>query len=111
MTTTPVVSIVDELLAELDAIHQDASFVSMEPDSQEYLGSLSERAATELRRLREEVQALRVDSSRLEWLDRQGHAYGFEDMHEGNRWLIDGPFTNLRTAIDTAMQSNTDAMP
>lgn len=42
------------------------------------------------------------DSARLDWLDQQGYAYGFEDMHEGNRWMIDGPFANLRKAIDAA---------
>lgn len=41
----------------------------------------------------------------LDWLDKQGCAYGFEDMHEGNRWMIEGPFNSLRDAIDAAMQA------
>ena len=34
---------------------------------------------------------------------QQGVAYGFEDMHEGNEWMVDGPFANLRKAIDAAI--------
>lgn len=41
------------------------------------------------------------DAARLDWLDQQcGGAYGFEDMHEGNRWEIMGAYANVRQAID-----------
>jgi hypothetical protein len=46
------------------------------------------------------IVELRRDADRLNKLDRIGYAYGFEDMHEGNRWMIDGPFSDIRAAID-----------
>jgi hypothetical protein len=49
------------------------------------------------------ASALRKDAERLDLLDQQGYAYGFQDMHEGNRWLIEGPFKSLRVAIDEAI--------
>jgi hypothetical protein len=49
------------------------------------------------------------DAERLDWLDSQGYAYGFQDMHEGNRWMIDGPFTNVRAAIDAALAAKQES--
>lgn len=49
------------------------------------------------------AEAAEKDAERLDWLDRQGIAYGFEDMHEGNSWIMDGPFNTLRSAIDAAI--------
>ena len=40
------------------------------------------------------------DTARLNWLDQQCEAYGFEDIHEGNRWAIYGAYADLRKAID-----------
>lgn len=51
----------------------------------------------------------RADTERLDWLDRQGVAYGFEDMHEGNRWCIDGAYATVRRAIDAAMLTSPDS--
>lgn len=51
-----------------------------------------------------EVEALRKDAERLTWFETQREAYGFEDVHEGNRWTIEGPFNTLRKAIDAAMR-------
>ena len=45
------------------------------------------------------------DAARLDFLDSIGAAYGFEDTHEGNRWMIDGPFNSLRAAIDAAIDA------
>lgn len=45
------------------------------------------------------------DSERLDWLDQQSEAYGFESEHHGNRWVLDGPFKSIRAAIDTAISS------
>ena len=45
------------------------------------------------------------DAARLDFLDSIGAAYGFEDTHEGNRWMIDGPFNSLRAAIDAAIDN------
>lgn len=56
-------------------------------------------------RLRAEVEALRADAERLDWLDGQREAYGFQDIHEGNRWLIEGPFSSLRKAVDAARKA------
>lgn len=43
------------------------------------------------------------DAARLDWLNQQGVAYGFEDLHEGTCWTMEGPFANVRTAIDAGM--------
>jgi len=51
-----------------------------------------------------EVGGLRKDAERLTWFETQREAYGFEDVHEGNRWTIEGPFSTLREAIDAAMR-------
>ena len=44
-----------------------------------------------------------TDAERLDFLETIGVSYGFEDMHEGNRWMIDGPFMFVRDAIDAAI--------
>lgn len=49
------------------------------------------------------TDADRRDAERLDWLDRQVESYGFEGIHEGNRWVIDGPYRDIRQAIDEAM--------
>lgn len=56
--------------------------------------------------LLDRVEKAEKDAARLDWLDSQGYAYGFQDMHEGNRWTIDGPFANLRIAIDESMEAS-----
>ena len=53
----------------------------------------------------DEIEALRKDVERLDLLDRQGEAYGTHE-HEGNRWLIEGPFKSLRAAIDGAIANS-----
>ena len=50
----------------------------------------------------DEIEALRQDAERLDALDRLGEAYGVHE-HEGNRWLIEGPFKSLRVAIDESL--------
>jgi hypothetical protein len=42
------------------------------------------------------------DSERLDWLDGQLEAYGFENAHEGNHWTVGGAYMTLREAIDSA---------
>jgi hypothetical protein len=44
------------------------------------------------------------DSRMLSWLNSQGEAYGFENYLEGYRWTVDGPFTDVRSAIRDAMK-------
>jgi len=56
--------------------------------------------------LLDRLEKAEKDAARLDWLDSQGYGYGFEDMHEGNRWTIDGPFANVRIAIDEAMDAS-----
>ncbi|WP_462382238.1 hypothetical protein [Pseudomonas sp. Marseille-QA0892] len=51
-----------------------------------------------------ERDALKKDAERLDRLDLESEAYGFEGIHEGNRWMIDGPYKTVRDAIDAAMQ-------
>lgn len=57
----------------------------------------------ELEALRAELEACRRDAERLDVFNNLGEAYGFEDMHEGTRWVIDGPFINVRDAIDATV--------
>jgi len=51
-----------------------------------------------------ERDALAKDAERLDRLDIECEAYGCEGIHEGNRWMIDGPFRTVRDAIDAALQ-------
>jgi hypothetical protein len=51
------------------------------------------------------VAELERDAARLDWLDRQGEAYGVH-QHEGNRWVLDGTFRTARDAIDAEMGAN-----
>lgn len=51
-----------------------------------------------------ERDALKKDAERLDRLDIECEAYGCEGIHEGNRWMIDGPFRTVRDAIDAALQ-------
>ena len=55
--------------------------------------------------LEREAVELRKDAGRLDYLNSTGEAYGFQDLHEGNRWLVylDGPFSNIRQSIDAAI--------
>lgn len=59
-----------------------------------------ERYTSEINAAKLEAVRLEKDKARLDWLDTQGVAYGFEETHEGNRWLLDGPFNSVRDAID-----------
>lgn len=43
------------------------------------------------------------DTARLDWLNGLGEAYGFEDTMEGVKWVIDGPYNNVREGIDHGM--------
>jgi hypothetical protein len=46
------------------------------------------------------ADSVQEDAARLDWLDQQCEGYGFQDIHEGNRWEISGPYANVRQAID-----------
>ena len=46
------------------------------------------------------ADSVQEDVARLDWLDQQCEAYGFQDIHEGNRWEIGGAYANVREAID-----------
>lgn len=103
------------LTAERDSIKQQAQIWKMEASAhkrtvqecyQACTGSTGEpgnwNGANPVRALVAERDSLRADAERLDTLDRLGYAYGFEDMHEGNRWVIEGPFKSVRDAIDDA---------
>lgn len=47
------------------------------------------------------IEWLAKDAGRLDLLDSLCESYGFQDIHEGNRWVIDGPFRDIRTAADS----------
>lgn len=68
----------------------------------EWICNAAFSAAQEMARLKAEVEALRKDAARLDRLEMECEAYG-TDVHEGNRWVIDGPFATLRDAIDAGM--------
>jgi len=53
-------------------------------------------------RLDQTQARLRADAERLDLLQTLMEAYGFEDTHEGNRWMVEGPFMFVRDAIDAA---------
>ncbi|HGO9515751.1 hypothetical protein [Pseudomonas aeruginosa] len=84
MTTPIVQSISDEQLAEL----ADGCIDSI-PCPISALYELAER-----------LIAAEADVERLNKLDALCEAYGFEGIHEGNRWMIDGPYRDIRAAID-----------
>ena len=51
-----------------------------------------------------ERDAAQADAKRLEWLSQQGVSFGFQDIYEGNKWEIGGPYATLRIAIDAEMK-------
>ena len=90
MTPNTVQPITDEQLAEIERFLGFGGSM-LKTKREAWLGVIARLRAAE------------KDAERLTWLDRQVEAYGFEGCHEGNRWFIDGPFRDLRTAIDAAM--------
>ena len=138
MTTSSVLSVTDELLAELDrgvrvvwrdddatVIAVDAlttelrrlraenaglaqSLAESRANDQAAMGWLTslrwasgDRGERMLPELVTHIEGLAKDSGRLDLLDSLCEAYGFQDVHEGNRWVIDGPFRDIRTAADS----------
>ena len=47
-----------------------------------------------------------TDADRLDWLETIKEAYGFENEHLGNKWVLEGPFRNARAAIDAAITAS-----
>ena len=92
MTTPLVPSITDDQLADLEK--QCEKFAGFAVSS-----TLVEQLISRLR-------AAERDAERLNKLDAIGYGYGFEDMHEGNAWLIAGPFPDIRAAIDAMQEHN-----
>lgn len=79
------------------------------PDSDDYmaLALALESLLADRQRLQAVAKALRTDTERLDWLDNQYESYGFENYHEGNRWILEGPFNTVREAIDAGL-TNTE---
>lgn len=84
MTTAIVPSISDEQLAELAECYMDSV-----PCPISALYELANR-----------LLAAKAYVERLNKLDALCEAYGCEGIHEGNRWMIDGPYRDIRAAID-----------
>ena len=134
MTTSPVMTVTDELLAELEAginsMTMRTAYVSlivaeigrMRAENAGLAQSLAESRANDqaamgwltslrwasgdrgermLPELVTHIEGLAKDSGRLDLLDSLCEAYGFQDIHEGNRWVIDGPFRDIRAAADS----------
>ena len=91
MSNAPVVSITDEQLEELERAANRS------------YGETTLISKQEIASFRFRLRAAEKDVARLDWLDRQVEAYGME-VHEGNRWVVDGPFNNIRKGIDAAME-------
>lgn len=64
-----------------------------------------EKDEGELHRLQAENEALRKDAERLNSLESLGYAYGFQDLHEGNCWSIEGPYASVREALDAQIEA------
>lgn len=58
-----------------------------------------------IRDLASQVESLEADAERMSFLDSMGISYGFEDLHEGVRWEVGGPFLSVRDAIDAEMEA------
>ena len=89
MTTSPVTTLTDELIAELDTISKYANLVADGESEQEYLSSLAGRSLREISRLRAENAELKRDAERYRWL-------------ANNSAIIHSQFCE---AIDAAMQN------
>lgn len=111
MTTPLVMSVTDELVAELEALASECGQHGANWYEPHHMEAFPEYAcdqdfvvaaspATILALLAERAE-LKRDAERLNKLDKLCEAYGFEDVHEGNRWMIDGPFGNIRDAADS----------
>lgn len=107
MTTQIVPSITDEQLAIIESLAGAAvANPGVYEDSEEEFELMSQIRPMNIAGLIERLRCAEKDAARLEWLDKQVEAYGFEDIHEGNRWVIDGPYRDLRHAIDNAMEQS-----
>lgn len=73
-----------------------------------YAGFIAAANPAAVLALLDEIESLRKDKDRLDRLDRLCESYGFQDIHEGNRWQIDGPYRCVRDAIDDAIQMEKD---
>jgi hypothetical protein len=127
MTSAPVVSVTDELLVEIERVYLAGWEASGEGWNAEYPGDAHETKpfidrmqqsclplTTELRRLRAENEALRVDAGRYRWLRNDSVDVGGDTVMAAkldglgdqiSNWLFGGA---IDSAIDTAMKSNTE---
>ena len=97
MTTSPAMTVTDELLAELDrsvrVVWRDDDAAAIAVDT----------LTAELRRLRSENSELAKDAGRYQWLRDVGELTS-DQFGAINEWLWgDGDFTYIARAIDTAM--------
>jgi ABC-type phosphate transport system auxiliary subunit len=99
VSTQEVVAAIQTLQAENERLK-----ATIERNTEHYCAVVANKSALQAERdaLAAKLATLEADAERLDWLDSQCEAYGFQDLHEGNRWTIDGPFANLRIAIDAA---------
>ncbi|HHZ8796676.1 TPA: hypothetical protein ACWMC5_005915 [Pseudomonas aeruginosa] len=98
MTTPIVQSISDEQLAELDEL---TAKLAGEDWWVDWGGSYAVTVSpSNIQSLIARLRAAEADVERLNKLDALCEAYGFEGIHEGNRWMIDGPYRDIRAAID-----------
>lgn len=125
MTTAPVTSITDELLAELESIQEDASAWTPYADAQEYLGALAGRSLARIADMKQQIVAagvtaencevFRRDAERLDWMFAEQciirvqngtgspcvYSLWWSTLGEGQREWHSSP----REAIDAAMEA------
>ena len=73
------------------------------------LGCEAEDAQGDLHTALIKLEAAQKDTERLDYLETLCEAYGFEDEHLGNRWVLDGPFCSARKCIDAASKAQGEA--
>ena len=81
----------------------DRLFLHYNPNTNDivdWIQRYANAAITADRAARAPADSVLEDAARLDWLDQQCEAYGFQDIHEGNRWEISGAYANVREAID-----------
>lgn len=97
-----------DLIAELERVvrlYRVASDMAPGGKSRRAIQEADAAAADFITGHHAEIAAAVRDKRRMDWLEGQREAYGFENEHHGNRWVIDGPFRDARQAIDTAMRA------
>lgn len=91
-----LIGMIRELKAENERVNEELSACKEGPGTCGYWRDVARAHLAEM-------EELRKDAERMDRLEMECEAYGSQDIHEGNRWVVDGPFATVRDAIDAAM--------